>query len=216
MKLLKLSSISLLILSLLFLATPLKSTNKADAAGRLNLQATLDKTRYTVGDTVTVTATGTYVGSDPNASQRIVFTSKLVTSVHPSNPEYTVLDRTMYGAGTWNLSGAYSYTVPNEGWFYIQIKAIDMSVNLGVPTLIEQVNSTTIYPASLPAPVVTVTADSMTIPANTSTTIRWSATNSPYSCIRNDTGAELGPGSSGYFNSGNLGATKTFTITCYN
>lgn len=63
-------------------------------------------------------------------------------------------------------------------------------------------------------PVVTVTADSTNIPYNTGTTIHWSATNNPYSCIRADTGAELIGTSS--FPTGNLTATKTFTITCYN
>lgn len=232
MKFIKLSSIYFLIFCLLILAVPSKSIYKADAAGRLNLAGTLNKSSYNVGEQVAASFTSSFTGSSPSSSQRFKFTSKLVTQTNPNNLEYTVYDNTFYGNSTWYPSGTYYYSAPAtaEGTFYVQFKAYDMNLN----QMIEQVNTTVRLPStSLPNPVVTVYANGanpLTVNSGTSVNITWTSTNTTSNgtdnctCTYNGGASSCGTGSS-YAGSGTksasgnpytMTATTTFNVTCTN
>lgn len=216
MKLLKFSFLSILTIGLLLLLTPILSIPKTEAVssgGPFNLVANANNTTYLTGTQIYVTASIDYTGSCSSCSKRLRVTGKLYYTGQSSLPEYTIFEQSVYGYNTVHLSGGYYFTAPAvAGDATIQIHAYD-SDNSSSPILVDQLNITGLH-IVLPAPVVTVWADSTNIPYSTGTTIHWSATNSPYSCIRSDTGAEIIGTTS--FSTGNLTATKTFTVTCYN
>ena len=67
----------------------------------------------------------------------------------------------------------------------------------------------------LNSPTVNLTADSLSIKYNGSTTLRWTTTNNPTSCTASGAWSGSKSPSGGNYSTGNLTSSKTYEITCY-
>lgn len=107
------------------------------------------------------------------------------------------------GTGTLNIAKTYTYTLTcsNDG---------------GISSASTTVTATSGGPVTQP-PVVTISASPTTIGSGSSSTISWSATNSPTSCTAsgNWSGAKAGSGSTST-GTMNTAGTYTYTLACSN
>ena len=149
---------------------------------------------------ITAGQTSTITWSATNNPTSCVPTNDLTSPITP-------LAGGSKSTGTLNTARTYTYT--------LQCANAGGSSNVAQTTL--SVGSG--GPAAQP-PVVTISASPTSISTGSSSTISWSATNSPTSCAASGTTSNwvTSPGASGSTSTGNISSagTRTYTITCTN